>query len=116
MEVEVLLEELSVHRFRAWTSRPFKLSVEGATPDESVASLKQLLNDRLSRVRVIEVEAGAPPENPLKAIVDNLRDNPSVDEVIEPTVSRSKLIWSHYESLRARHRHAFAARSSGMCY
>jgi hypothetical protein len=83
MKVEVLLEELGDHRFRAWTSRPFELSVEGATADESVASLKQLLNDRLSRVRVIEVEAGAPTENPLRALVGSWRDNPMVDEVVE---------------------------------
>ena len=71
MKVEVLLEELGNHFFRAWTSKPFELSVEAESADESVASLKRLLDDRLSRVRVVEIEAGEQLEHPLKDLVRN---------------------------------------------
>ncbi len=37
MKIEVILEELGENRFRAWTSRPFGLSVEEAIAGESEA-------------------------------------------------------------------------------
>lgn len=83
MKVEFLLEEIGDHRFRAWTARPVELSAEADTADESVAKLKRLLDDRLSRVRVVEIEAGEQPEHPLSAIIGSWRDNPEVDNVIE---------------------------------
>ena len=83
MKIEVLLEEIGDRRFRAWTARPVELSVEADTADESVTNLKRLLDDWLSRVRVIEIEVGEQAEHPLSAIIGSWRDNPEVDNVIE---------------------------------
>ena len=83
MKVDVLLEPLGSDGYRASVGHPFELSAEAATREETLAALKGLLDNKLARVEVLEMDVGTPPEHPWKSIVGTWKDRPDLDEVLE---------------------------------
>ena len=83
MKVDVVLEELNESRFRASVSRPFELSVERSTKDESIAALRTLLDEQLTKMQVIELDVGSPEVHPLASIVGSWKDDPGIEEVVQ---------------------------------
>ena len=79
------------------------------TAVESVAKLKRLLDDRLSRVRVVEIEAGEQSEHPSRRSLahgETTRKSTTSSKTCGPIVSKSTPIRSDYEPLCSRYRHA----------
>ena len=83
MKVDVLLEPLGNDGYRASVGHPFELSAEAATREETLAALKGLLDNKLARVEVLEMDVGTPSEHPWKSIVGTWKDHPDLDEVLE---------------------------------
>ena len=83
MKIDVILEALGNDGYRASVGHPFELSAEAATREETLAALKGLLDNKLARVEVLEMDVGAPTEQPWKTIVGTWKDHPDMDEVME---------------------------------
>ena len=83
MKVEVVLEALDNDGYRASVGHPFELSAEAATREETLAALKGLLDHKLARVEVLEMDVGPSSDHPWKTIVGTWKDHPDLDEVLE---------------------------------
>lgn len=83
MKVEVVLEALENERYRASIRYPFDLSTEAATREETLAALKELLDNKLAQVELLELEVGTPADPAWKTIVGTWKDHPDMDEVLE---------------------------------
>ena len=83
MKVEVVLEALANDGYRASVGHPFELSAEAATREETLATLKGLLDNKLARMEVLEMDVGTPTEQPWKSLVGTWKDHPDMDEVLD---------------------------------
>jgi len=83
MRVEILLEELDDHGFRASVSRPLPLSADAPSRDEAIAALRRLLASRLANSELLEVDVEVPPMNPLRELCEGWADHPDREEVLE---------------------------------
>ena len=80
MQIPVLIEPLEGHGFRARLGEPFGFSAEGATRNEAVDRLKELLNMRLSAgSSVTPLEVPVSLENTLSYFAGTLKDDPLLD-------------------------------------
>jgi hypothetical protein len=84
MKILVLVERLAIDSYRARSGEPLVLTADGASRDEALRKLRQLVNDKLCSgaelteftLPVIEARSWPPPP-----IYDP--DDPMVDEMIE---------------------------------
>lgn len=83
MKVEVILESLGSAGYRASVWHPFELSAEATTREETLAALKGLLDSKLARVEVLEMDVGTPQDNPWKAITGTWKNHPDLEDVLE---------------------------------
>ncbi len=64
MQIPILIEPVSGNGYRARGMEPFSLSADGATREEALARLRQLLADRLSsgaEIVALDVPTAAHP-------------------------------------------------------
>jgi predicted RNase H-like HicB family nuclease len=80
MKLTVLIEPVEKDGYRASSGEPLGLSAEGATPEEALGRLRQMLGTRLAagaRLVQIDVPAG---ENPWLRGAGMFKDDPLFDE------------------------------------
>jgi hypothetical protein len=80
MQLPVLIESLDGKGYRAKTGEPLAAAAEGATRDEALRKLEQILRDRLaSGAEIVAVEL-PDAEPPWAKYAGILKDNPLYDE------------------------------------
>jgi predicted RNase H-like HicB family nuclease len=80
MQIPVLIDPLPGNGFRARGGEPLPLTAEGATPDEALQKLRELLQARLtagSRLVMLEVPDG---DNPWLKMAGMFKDDPMLEE------------------------------------
>jgi predicted RNase H-like HicB family nuclease len=84
MKISVLIEPVAGNGYRARNGEPFDRSAEGATEEEAVRKLQELIRGKLSTgVRLLQVELPE-PDNPWLQMAGTLDLNdPLVKEWIE---------------------------------
>src|SRR5436309_478721 len=85
VEIPVLIEPVAGNGYRAKSGEPLPLSAEGATRDEALRKLRELLQQRLhggAEVAAVEVPGPAAP-NPWVEFAGMFKDDPYFDEVVE---------------------------------
>jgi hypothetical protein len=90
MQIPVLIEPVSGNGYRARGGEPLALTAEGATPDEAVQKLRELLNQRLTggtRLVPLEVPDG---DNPWRQMAGMFKDDPLFQEVLEIMAEQRK--------------------------
>jgi predicted RNase H-like HicB family nuclease len=76
----VLVEPIAGNGYRACGSFPFEYTTEGATPDEAVQKLKQLIQNRLTNgAELISLEVPK-TDNPWVRLEGIYKDDPLFDE------------------------------------
>jgi predicted RNase H-like HicB family nuclease len=80
MEIPVLIERVEGNGFRARGGEPLGLTTDGATPEEALGKLQQLLKDRIAAgARIVPLEVpGA--DNPWRTFAGMFKDDPLYDE------------------------------------
>lgn len=80
MELPVLVEPVAGNGYKASGAFPFEFTTEGATADEAVQKLKQLIQNRLANgAELIGVEVPK-TDNPWARIEGIYKDDPLFDE------------------------------------
>lgn len=80
MKFPVLVEPIAGNGYRASGSFPFEYATEGATPDEAVQKLKQLIQKRLTNgAELISLEVPK-TDNPWVRLEGIYKDDPLFDE------------------------------------
>jgi hypothetical protein len=78
MQIPILLEPVAGNGYRARGGEPLPLVAEGATREEALSNLKELLQARLSRgVEVVALDIG-PQTHPLAEFVGMFKDDPGI--------------------------------------
>jgi hypothetical protein len=80
MQIPVLVERLPGKGFRARGGEPFALAAEGATRDEAVERLQEMIDQRIragAEVRTLEVSGS---DHPWLRLAGTLKDEPLFDE------------------------------------
>src|SRR5437870_5578323 len=80
MQVPVLIEQVAGNGYRARAGEPFGWSAEGATPDEALRALNEVVSRQVAagaRVAAIEVPV---KEHPLLAYAGTWKDHPLLDD------------------------------------
>jgi hypothetical protein len=79
MQIPVLLEPISGNGYRARTGEPLALTAEGATADEAVRRLEQLVTARVSGgTRLVQIQIPAP--HPWLPFAGTLKDDPLLED------------------------------------
>jgi predicted RNase H-like HicB family nuclease len=82
MELPVLIEPVAGNGYRAKSGEPLPLTAEGATREEALRNLRQLVQQRLhtgAEVAALQVP-GPPPANPWVEFAGMFKDDPYFDE------------------------------------
>jgi hypothetical protein len=80
MQIPVLVEPVDNNGFRARSGEPLPLTAEGATRDEALQKLRQLLENRLSGgAEITSLEVG-PTEHPWLKVSGVFANDPQYDE------------------------------------
>src|SRR5438128_1445506 len=83
MQIPVLIEPVSGNGYRARGVEPFALTAEGATPDQALSSLRELLKSRLvGGAQIVPLEI-PPTEHPLAQFAGMFKDDPLFEEVLQ---------------------------------
>jgi predicted RNase H-like HicB family nuclease len=80
MQIPVLIEPVAGNGFRARGSEPFPLTVQGATAEEALQKLRELIQSRLvggTQVVPLEIPVG---EHPLAPFAGMFKDDPLFEE------------------------------------
>lgn len=83
VQIPILIEPVSGNGYRARGMAPFTLTADGATREEALARLRQLLADRLSggaEIVALDLPAAA---HPLAEFAGMFKDDPDFAEVLE---------------------------------
>jgi hypothetical protein len=64
MEISVLIKQDSGNGFHAWCGEPFSSSAEGATREEAISKLRQILEAKMINVEVVRLTISATPSKP----------------------------------------------------
>jgi predicted RNase H-like HicB family nuclease len=78
MQIPVLIEPMAGNRFRA--RGPFAWTAEGATPEEALQNLRQVIEGQLNAGAQLVALEVPPPENPWLATAGMFAENPLFDE------------------------------------
>jgi predicted RNase H-like HicB family nuclease len=79
MQIPVLVEPVTGNGYRAQSPEPFAFTVEGATPEEAMQKLRELVAGRIAAgARVLPLEV-PPSEHPLAPCAGWLRGDPMLD-------------------------------------
>ena len=79
MQIPVLIEPLPGKGFRARGGEPFPFAAEGATRDEAVRRLREMVDLRLRNGAEL-IALDVPPENPWLRFAGMFKDDPLFDE------------------------------------
>ena len=80
MQIPVLIEPVGGNGFRAQSGVPFPLSVEGATREEALKKLREMIEGHLSPgAEVVSMEI-SPTQHPLAPFAGMYKDEPLVGE------------------------------------
>jgi predicted RNase H-like HicB family nuclease len=82
VRIPILIEPVADNGFRAKTGAPFELSADGATRDEAIDGLRQLLQNRLNdgaQLDAIDVPSASQP-NAWTHFAGMFKDDPYFDE------------------------------------
>src|SRR5438270_12972680 len=82
VKIPVLIEPVAGNGYRAKSGEPLPLAAEGATRDEAMRKLRELLHERLhagAEVAALEVPGPAAP-NPWVEFAGMFKDDPYFDE------------------------------------
>jgi predicted RNase H-like HicB family nuclease len=80
MQIPVLIEPVAGNGFRAKGSEPFSLTAQGATPDEALRKLRELIQSRLvDGTQIVSLEIPT-SEHPLAPFAGMFKDDPLFDE------------------------------------
>jgi hypothetical protein len=80
MQVPVLIEPISGNGFRARTGEPLALTAEGATAEEALQKLRDLVNSRLAAgARLVTLQVPE-EDNPWLKMAGMYKDDPLFDE------------------------------------
>lgn len=80
MQIPVLIEPVAGTGFRARGGEPLPLTAEGATPDEALQKLRELLQARLTGgTRLVALEV-PDDDNPWLKMAGMYKDDPLFDE------------------------------------
>jgi predicted RNase H-like HicB family nuclease len=85
VEIPVLIEPVAGNGYRAKSGEPLPLAAEGATRDEALRKLRELLQERLhagAEVAALEVPGPSVP-NPWVEFAGMFKDDPYFDEFVE---------------------------------
>jgi hypothetical protein len=89
MQVTVLLEPIQNAGYRARSGEPLSSSAEGATPEEAVARLREILTGRLAGgARLVQIELL--PDNPWLRGAGMFKDDPLFAEWQEAIAERRR--------------------------
>jgi hypothetical protein len=80
MQLSVLIEPVPANGYRARCGEPLPLTAEGATPEEALQKLRELVQSRLmggARLVTLEVPDG---DNPWRQMAGMYKDDPLFDE------------------------------------
>ncbi len=80
MQIPVLIEKLENNEFRARSGEPLPLTAEGATREEALEKLRQLLESRLSSGGELTSLDIGPKEHPLMKFAGIFADDPQFEE------------------------------------
>lgn len=85
MEIPVLIESVAGNGYRAKSGEPLALNAEGATRDEALANLRQLVSQRLKAgAEMATLRLADPPQgNPWVEFAGMFKDDPYFEEVME---------------------------------
>jgi hypothetical protein len=79
MQIPVVIERVAENSCRAKVGEPVPCSAEGATPDEALQKLRELVADRMANIiRVVPLEL-VPAKHPWAPFGGTLRDEPLCD-------------------------------------
>lgn len=80
MQIQVLVEKVADNRYRAVAALPFGDDAGGATADEALAKLRQIIEGRMSSgARVVALDVPI-VDNPWLRIAGIYKDDPLFDE------------------------------------
>jgi hypothetical protein len=80
MQIPVLIEPVAATGFRARSGEPLPLTAEGATREEALGKLKQLMESKLQNgCEMVALQLGA-AENPWLRVAGMYADDPDFDE------------------------------------
>ena len=83
MQIPILVERIAGNGYRARGTEPFGLCGEGATREEAVAKLRELLQARLrGGAELISLEL-APEPHPWMEFAGMFKDDPQIDEWVQ---------------------------------
>jgi hypothetical protein len=83
MQLSVLIEPVPANGYRARCGEPLPLTAEGATPEEALQKLRELVQSRLTggaRLVTLEVPDG---DNPWRQYAGMFKDDPLFEEVLQ---------------------------------
>jgi hypothetical protein len=80
MQIPVLIEQSAENRFLARIGEPFALTAEGATRDEALQNVRQMVESRLANGAELAAIDVPPEENPWVRYAGTLKDDPLFDE------------------------------------
>lgn len=93
MKLSVYVERVENNGFRARSGEPLALTSEGATADEAVQRLQELVAARLAQGgQVVEIEVPAPSRNPWLRLAGMFKDDPLFDEWQQAIAERRRQI------------------------
>ena len=80
MQIPVLVEPVANNGYRASSGEPLPLSAEGATAEEAVCRLRELLNNRMvGGTRLVSLDVPS-PENPWLLGAGMFKDDPLFED------------------------------------
>ncbi|GAB4414684.1 MAG: hypothetical protein Fur0044_09490 [Anaerolineae bacterium] len=89
MTYPILLESKKQGGYRATVLGWPDCTAQGATRQEALSRIRQVLSDRLSRVKIIPLEIEpSQPEHPWLKFAEMFKDNPVFDEVVAEIKNR----------------------------
>lgn len=91
MEIEVAINPIAGGRFRG-EYRGFDISAEGATQDEVIDRIRELVNERLAKGSKIVSIPLNPYSHPIMEFAGMFKDDPVADEWIEIMAERRRQI------------------------
>jgi hypothetical protein len=84
MDIPVLLEPLDSRGYRATSLVPTRLVAEGASREEALAQLRQLVQSQFAQGELVHLEVPMPGEShPWKSLAGIWKDHPDVDEFVQ---------------------------------
>jgi hypothetical protein len=91
MQIPVLVEPVGNNAFRARSGEPVPMTAEGATRDEALQKLRQLVESRLSAgAELTSLEVG-PTEHPLLKFAGIFADDPLHEEWLQAMAENRRL-------------------------